>query len=47
MKKLNKDDYDILELYYDYILNTEKINFSKSKMETLYNINKFLKHKKL
>ena len=40
------DDYDILELYYDYILNTEKINFSKSKIETLSNINKFLKNKK-
>ncbi len=40
------DDYDITELYYDYVLNTEKINFSSSKIKTLFNINKFLKNKK-
>lgn len=40
------DDYDITELYYDYILNTERINFSSSKIKTLSSINKFLKSKK-
>ncbi len=40
------DDYDITELYYDYILNTERINFSSSKIKILSDINKFLKNKK-
>ena len=40
------DDYEITELYYDYILNTERVNFSSSKIQILSNINKFLKNKK-
>ncbi len=40
------DDYEITELYYDYILNTERINFSSSKIKILSAINKFLKNKK-
>ncbi len=40
------DDYDITELYYDYILDTEKINFTSSKIKILSSINKFLKGKK-
>ena len=41
------DDYEIIELYYDYMLNTEKINFSLSKNQILSNMNKFLKNKKI
>ncbi len=40
------DDEDINELYYDYILNTETINFSSSKIKILSDINNFLKNKK-
>ena len=40
------DDYDIMNLYYDYVLNTEKINFSSSKMKIFSHIKQFLKKKK-
>ena len=40
------DDYGIIELYYDYILNTERINFSSSKLKVFSEIDKFLKNKK-
>lgn len=39
------DDDEIMDIYYDYLLNTEKIHFSSSKIKTLNKVNKFLKNK--